>query len=262
MSKRKSDSGILDDSVSEILQDIINDPEIKTQIEAMTHSTAPTIGQPGWTEWVLSQLKPNEIIDGAPKVDGLRRIAQEIVGLIIHNEVIIVQAPSHENRYNATALCKIIINSNEHRVALTYQDVSDANTRNTPHPFNLHLSATAASRAEGRALRKILQLTNIIAAEEKAPDNAEAAEIAEQSQWEPEFITGLQMTLLDKLCSENDVNVFKYLNSGRKKYNSVAEVSRDTAANAIEFLYKYAKEPEKIPKPVKGYIKDWDKETI
>lgn len=257
MGRQKKSPELLDNIDAEAIKDIMSDPDVKNHIENLTATAPPAMGTEGWTEYVLSQLRPNEIIDGAPKVEGLRRICSEVLGPIISNTVSIGQVPNPQNHYCATMLCTVIVATDEGRLDVT--EIGDADKRNTPHPFNLHLSSTAASRAEGKALRKLLRLTGLVVAEEIAPEGAQAAEVEESTPFACECITATQLTLLDKLCSENNVNVSKYLNSGKKQYANLSEVTRQTAAEAIEYLHTWAVDEDKIPPGVKGYDKDWRK---
>lgn len=257
MGRQKKSPELLDDIDTEAIKDIMSDPDVKAQIEDITSKTPPAMGSEGWTEYVLSQLRPNEIIDGSPKVEGLRRICSDILGPIVSNIVSIGQTPNPQNHYMATMMCSVCVSTPEGMLTVT--EIGDAHNRNTPHPFSLHLSSTAASRAEGKALRKLLQLTGLVVAEELAPENAEALEAAEHTQFSLEYITNTQFTLLDKLCSENNINVVKYLNAGKQKYSSLSEVSRQTAAEAIEYLHTWAADEDKIPVAVKGYDKNWRK---
>ena len=51
-------------------------------------SNAPPMSSPEWSDYVLSQFEHDEIMDGNPTVDGLRRITELVLGPIIETKIL------------------------------------------------------------------------------------------------------------------------------------------------------------------------------
>lgn len=243
------------------LEIVDDEPIVEDEIKQALSNSPPTPGSEGWHEHVMKMFFSCEVTDGHPNVEGLRRVAQLQIGTIVENVCAVVQAPNPTNCFTATAFCRMTVNLHNpvnNIFSVVFQDIADASSRNTPAPFNLHVSSTASSRAEARVLRKILQLNKIIAAEEVVPEGALADSVREDEEFGgPQFITDQQITLVDLLCERLDINPMKYLNSGKRQYKEIGDMPRKTAAEAIEHLHNYEKEKAPIPNAVKGYNPEW-----
>jgi hypothetical protein len=147
--------------------------------ESLTHRR---FNDPAWTDWVLDQLWDNEFVvkeDGKryPKADGLRRVFHNVVGPIISMTRSVAQAPaaSMENDYSGMATIRVSLtyklNDLPDQICV-YDEVADCYDGNTIRPYSLHPSATASTMAEGRALRKIMNLKVLTIEEMSAPPGA------------------------------------------------------------------------------------------
>lgn len=123
--------------------------------------------------------------------------------------------------------------------------------------------ATACTRAEGRALRKALKL-RVLAAEELA--KKDIVSIVQQSvnqqptdgEWNPnEKVSPQQVNFIDNKCSQLDIDVMKFVNSGSTNYTSISSVTKDTAKNMIVELNKYQNQTANIPPEAVGYVSNW-----
>lgn len=134
----------------------------------------PKYGTPEWQTYVLSQFQEDELVDGCPKCNGMRRIAQLVLGDIIESKATQVFVTGGEQRavtvcYEITFDWKLnrvvafgnLVSSGEYRVFGGLADCVEDSTIYGRHP-----AATAESKAEARALRKALAL-NVVTAEEK-----------------------------------------------------------------------------------------------
>jgi hypothetical protein len=217
-----------------------------------------------WHDYVMSQFKPNELIDGNPITAGLRRVVEIVLGEIIETgptQVFPAQDPNGPGR--ATVVYRVILQEYSSGKTKAYSDTADVWHGNTDDLFCAHPVATASTRAEGRALRKALKL-RVLAAEELA--KKDIISIVQQSlnqqatdgEWDPnEKISSQQANFIDNKCSQLDVNVMKFVNIGSSNYNSINQVSKDTAKNMIVELNKYQNQTADIPPEIKGYISDW-----
>lgn len=235
-----------DDSVSEALENF-------EHMDAYTppEQTDPTPSDPEWNDFVFKHFKDEELINNNPNTAALRRVTELLVGPILNSTVDLVIPPSSENGFRATVICRIELEEfGKYRV---YSDVADSVKVNTPAPFDKHLTATAATRAEGRVLRKILKLrAGIVAAEELAP------EATEDDNWEPELIGDQQITFLDTIGSRINVDLGKFINMGKRTYANVREIPFGVAQQMIQKLSEYQREG-KAPEHLLGYKKDWEK---
>ena len=125
---------------------------------------------PDWHDYVMQQFQENELFQGYPKTDGLRRIVELLLGKIIRSESKVLQSPKLNNDKGYTYINEIVVV--EHRVEIQtethiiiVQDVADVWQGNTDSAFLKFPTAVAATRAEGRALRKALNLKTIAAEE-------------------------------------------------------------------------------------------------
>lgn len=174
----------------------------------------PDISDVAWTDWVLGHLTEDEMFNGHPTVDGLRRILPLVLGDLIENTTQVVQSPSPENNNRATVVCTITIEQEEmHHI--TVCGAADVFPGNTMEEFARFPVATAETRAEGRALRKALRLRKIIVAEEAAEHMPPV--------YDDNNITSAQINTIDKLCHKNrlDINVKKFINSGTQQYDDI-----------------------------------------
>lgn len=245
------------------------EPIMSTSNEDLVQEViVPEYGSDDWQDFLLSQLKPKEKDNNMPKCAGLRRLAEKFLGDIIESGPTQVFAPtSEESSGRATVVwsVKILwklgmpeyydINKVDF-FTRTFSDVADCWIGNTPNTYAVHPSSTAATRAEGRALKKALML-NIFTAEEM--NNDKSAEVVVERQMDKimgkevewsgdDKISASQKNFVIKKCESMNIDVAKFINKSHhvygeeKRYNSIEEVSRGVAAAMIEELNKYQNE--------------------
>lgn len=243
-------------------------PAVMENPDQPVRPQTPEYGTVEWSEWVMSKFEKNELEKGNPKVDGLRRVAEEVLGFItIENRSI--GLPHRDNKYTATVESKV--NVSPFRLAysqgrawrdFSFTDVAEAGQFNTVWPYSAHPSATAATRAEGRALRKMLKLRNVVAAEELTIQTEQEA-FGTEPEWEPESaMTQEQLTLLEIMCQRCDVNLWEFINAGKNKYTTVEEITKEKAAEMLKFLNDIQREIKVRPEKVSGWDKDWRQKLL
>lgn len=221
--------------------------------------TIPDMSDAKWSEYVLSNFEDDEVIDGNVLTDGLRRVVNKILGPIVKSVPTQIVAPNINNNFHALVAWEVTIRFNDDGSLRTFGDVADVYEGNTPdNTFAKHASATAATKAEGRALRKALQLKRILAAEELSTTTAEMVSDGK--------INGQQIMFIDMMCRKLDINVEKLISSSRKeKYNKIEDVPKIAAVIINKYLSecmngKDAKgNPRVIPESIKGYDSNWRK---
>ena len=157
-----------------------------------------------WTEYVLSLLDEDQLYNGYPKVDGLRRVMGKLGFIILDSEVSVIQAPNENNNYTATVEYCIRYNTDEtqYKSSVTYRDVADASKGEFGPPFNKHITAIAATRAEGRTIRKLLRLKNVLTHEEKDLDENIEKENNDRAGSQ-------QVQVIKMMCGKRDLNLDK-----------------------------------------------------
>lgn len=205
-----------------------------------------------WNDYVLSKLAPYEIYDGRPKVDGLRRVAQMLLGEVVFS------GPTQMDIKNgiATVIYKVsfLWNRDDDRLGreVEFYGVGDSTPENTQHPFNRYLAVMADIRAEGRALKRALGLRCLFA--EEANPNLVLNET--------EKVTSTQWAAIEKMCRQLDVNVNKLLVSVYGElgleYQGKETLTKEYAKTALQKLNNYQVDPSNddykiIPQELKGY---------
>ena len=219
----------------------------------------PPMDSPQWADYVLSQFRSDEMEQGNPTCDGLRRVTEYLIGPIVGRDVRVHQAPNKENFGTATVVCsvKVLNNIPDHilyEMVMQEEDAADVNRYNTQKPFYLHPTATATTRAEARALRKILRLKKVVAAEELAGEDTDDFADA----WKPsDPVQDEQINLLDIVCQRCDINVMEYINSGERIYNSIYELDKNKAQSMIQHINKIQQDKVSRPHGVGKYDANW-----
>ena len=236
--------------------------EIKDKIDEsllLEDEQPPSMDSADWADYVMSKFETDELEQGNPTCDGLRRVAELLIGPIVSRRINVVQPPNKENYGTATVTCLVEVLNNipEHILygrTISEEDAADVNKFNTQEPYHLHATATAATRAEARALRKILRLKKVIAVEELAGESSEDFIDA----WKPsDPVQEEQINLLDIVCQRCDVNVMEYINSGERVYNTVFELDRNKAQSMIQHINKIQQNKAERPVGVGKYISGW-----
>lgn len=246
---------MVDDSSDFEFEDSSNDTEATND---QIIPPAPT--DPAWNDYVLSHLALDELQDGKPTVDGLRRLVELLIGDIEASTTTIKQSPSPENGWTATAVHHItvlIAGSNTHKC---YSGAADSNPDNTDHPYNKYPTAIAETRAEARALRKLLRLRTASAEEVSvvAGSTGNTAPVAKV-----EGISDTQLNVIDMLSNTTrgkNVNIESLAISLFPSYNKIRNLTQDEGIELISALNKYQrgeKGYEAVPDSLSGYKEDW-----
>lgn len=222
-------------------------------------SEVPDMLSPEWNDYVMTFFTERELIDGNPLTAGLRRVAEMLVGEIISSKPVDVQRTETNDPIGKTTVVyevQFLVRNGDKEYVKTYADVADVWAGNTDDLFAVHAPATAATKAEGRALRKALKI-RAVAAEELCKKDV-SAYLSQQPGQMDERIKPEQIKYLDMNCKKLDIDVIKFINSGEKEYNSVYEVKRDTAAKMIDIINKIKRGDQDLKESLKGYNENWN----
>lgn len=126
----------------------------------------PEMTDPGWAQFVLGQFADDELDERNPRVEGLRRVAELLLGEIVEEECDLIQAPCAENGMRASAKARVTFHKDG--LSKTFTGLADAGPDNCTDEFGRFPVAMAETRAKGRAFRAALRLRRVVAAEEVA----------------------------------------------------------------------------------------------
>lgn len=209
------------------------------------------ISDVGWNEYVLSLFTEDEKFEGLPKVDGLRRVAQLLLGEIIYSCPDQIFPVVGDGPGRATVSYKIKFLKDG--VVREFGEVSDAWAGNTDESYLVYATATASTRSEGRALRKALCLKTVCFEEmASSVDLSREDSATKEVPIQPE-----QIEFIDLKCRKNKINAMSFINSGEKQYATIQSVTKETAAKMIKALRDMESGKEPIPDNIKGYDTNW-----
>ena len=191
----------------------------------------PTPSDTGWTQYVLGKFMEDEVDGQNPRVEGLRRVAGELIGEIIEEGCDLVAAPCEDNRFRACvkAWC-VFLTPKGH--AKRFEALADAHSDNCLESYATYLVAMADTRAKGRVYRNALMLRRVVAAEEVNKTMA----TAQDTQQGGSLHTG-QLTMIRIMAERNNFSVSDILD----KLAIACEVNDTTGdVNLKELSYEDA----------------------
>lgn len=216
----------------------------------------PDYLSPDWHDYVMTLFTDKELVDGNPNVAGLRRVAELLIGEIVHSCPQHVYPPSQNDELSRSTVVYLVKFQTPKGIK-EFADIADCWSGNTDDMFLVHSPATASTRAEARALRKALKIRGVAAEELCKKDVSKT--IAKTSP-DNDRINQDQIKLINIQCKKLDIEVMKFINSGSKKYKSIYEVKKSTAINMISDLNVYYNNQDSIPDHIKGYSETWREE--
>ena len=239
-------------------EEILNEVEVDSDEELTsgdsdeglveTTTEPPEMSDPRWSDYVLSHLEENEKIKGHPKTDSLRRLTELLIGPVIDIDIPILHSPTMDNGNRATVVVKVEVLTSQ-GITLKASGAADVYPGNTEQLYAKFASATADTRAEGRAYRKILRLINVITAEE----------VVEEDQiFDPaDKIDNAQKVMINQMCSTAKLNidVEKLLKQHDIDSGNIDNVSRSKAKELCKVINSY--QATGVPEALIGYKENW-----
>ena len=228
----------------------VDDVVFQEMHSAAMDPEAPPYNSREWSDYVMTKFDRSELIDGNPICAGLRRVAELMLGTVVESGPEQVFPSTDSNKPGrATVVYKVVIDWMNTGFLKTYKEVADVWHGNTDDLFCAHPVATASTRAEGRALRKALKI-RALAAEELAKKDIVGIVQATTADWNPEdAISNQQVTFINNKCKQLDIDVRKFVNMGSAQYESINDVTRNTAQKMLRQLNDYQQKggiPEQV----------------
>lgn len=218
---------------------------IEEEIEPDPHKI-----QPKWHDHVMKHFTEDELLDGNPTVDGLRRVAELLLGEIVAINTNIEQCPKQSNEYRATTKVTVHFCDGQY-----YAGAADVYHGNSTSPYSKHPIALAETRSEGRALRRALRLRKVVAAEELADDTTSDNTVI------PENITDTQINFIEIMCHKErlNINIEKMVKRQKdiKDCKSIKSLSHNDSLEIQSQLSAYQQELSSIPEDILEFDPTW-----
>ena len=182
--------------------------------DVIMDENAPSMTDPEWNDYVLGLFDKGELYDGRPLCAGLRRISELILGRIVSSRPTQVFPPSSgEEIGRATVIWEVVFADGS-----VFSDVADCWEGNTDDTFCVFNTATAATRAEGRALRKALRLRTVAAEEMTSKNTAsivksisQAKRVETEGEYDDSYrMSDAQANFIDAKCNQLNLNVTEF----------------------------------------------------
>lgn len=253
-------------------EDLFKDVELRTpsntdtSVRDVIMTDMPSITSPEWNDFVMSQFHESEVVhqgekDKIPLTAGLRRVAELLLGRIVFSGPVQVFPPKDDNSHGRAVVTWKVEFDN----GTCFSDVADCWEGNTDDMFCAYAVATAATRAEARALRKALRIRAIAFEEVTKKDTASIVRAKSQIN-SPEYTTGEyeekskmtdnQSNFIGLKCKALNINPTA-LFSEVFNIKSTRNITKSLASQIIDEINKYQRESDKIPSSIKGYVEDW-----
>jgi len=144
---------------------ITKESEDTVDTKETTTTAIPFKTDESWAQYVMSKFSDDEMDGENPRVEGLRRVAELLIGTIVKEGCDLVGHPTMDNEGRVCAKATIIFKTISGDLK-TYEALADAYPGNCSQEFSVYPTAMADTRAKGRCYRAALGLKRVIAAEE------------------------------------------------------------------------------------------------
>lgn len=211
-------------------------------------SEIPMSTDPEWNDYVMSKFVEDELVDGHPRIHGLRRVAQLLLGDIIESEPVDHQF-INDGKFGRT-IVKYRVKFEDNTV---FSAVADAHTHNTDDKFTVFVTTVAETRAENRALRKALGLNTVSDEELTTKDTAMIVQAVEgfSTAVDSDKINDRQKQSIETLCKRLSIDTYRFINSGSGQYGTMEDVPYDTAQLMLKRLNDFQSGADTIPDSLK-----------
>jgi hypothetical protein len=227
-----------DDAGIEMPQDTKEDQDDGALENDVEPIDPPTPSDKEWTQYVLGKFMDDEVDGQNPRVEGLRRVAGELIGEVIEEGCDLVAPPCEENRFRACVKAWAVFLTEEGREK-RFEALADAHSDNCFESYATYLVAMADTRAKGRVFRNALMLRRVVAAEEVNKTMATAEDVQQGGS----IHTG-QLTMIRIMAERNKFSISDILDKLSIAYEvsdktgdvNLKELSYDDALNVTKTM--------------------------
>ena len=230
-----------------------------TSVKDVVLDNAPSMLSPEWHDYAMKLFQEDELINGHPLVTGLRRVSELVLGPMSFSGPTWVKPTDRDDHHGRATVIFTIEFANGLRCA----EVADSWEGNTDDMFCAFAVAIASTRAEARALRKVLKIKGVAAEELTKKDTAKIVrDLSKQTNStsgdydDSGRMSDAQFNFIDVKCRQLNVN-------GKKLFKEVCnvdqnrKVSKKAASEIIDVLNNYQKDKGSIPSGIVGYNEEW-----
>lgn len=179
---------------------------------------------PEWSDFVMSLFHPDEIVEKKPRVHGLRRVAQLLIGEIGMQSTQIYQTPTPDNGFRASCLVEVTFIKNGGEETRVFTGAADASPDNVKGAYGQYAVAMSETRAEGRAYIKALGL--------KTCSAEEVADIEETPSTNGNKINDHQILFIKTIVERKNLNIENFV----KPPKQLKDLSHNEAIEIINSL--------------------------
>lgn len=217
---------------------------VSSGVSTLEEAIGVKYASPEWQQYVMGLFNPEELVDGCPKCNGLRRVASVVLGDIVESSAKTIAVLSGDGGRSVTIGYEILIDWKLNRpVGFFGKDnfcptefrrfggVADCSEDATV--FGKHPAATAESKAESRALRKALAL-NVVTAEEKVTGADEELPRAKNNS----NITNPLKEVIKAKAKAFNLDLNESLAEFKKDAKSLDDLTMDQGRAFFDFIVK------------------------
>jgi hypothetical protein len=227
-------------------------PDDSPLAEEVPTKKPPMPTDPEWQDYVLDQLWHDEVVydergNRKPRAAGLARVFERVMGPIIEScSHVRESGPKRAVVEHVLAFQRHLEGRGDNE-RVTYMDVAEVNEQNTKPPYLDYAAPSAATVAEGRALKKALKL-RVLTAEEKSPSPDTGREAGDKPADESQVSV---INMMMRRCRIDPPKYFEKLRSHYKKdWKGPADMTASAAHELIENLNKYVQRGKDVPPDV------------
>lgn len=210
--------------------------------EDIENDGVPAYNEDGWADYVMSQFKEDELVEGNPTIVGLRRVAENLLGPIVESGPVSLQSNTLGPDIPPQSACtfRILFDWMLSGEGRTFVGAGGSWLGNSDEPYSLYPEALAETRAEARALRRALKLGQVSHEELTTKKVEDVLKMKDKTEWdENDPISSVQINFLKTNCDRLGIDLDKFINSGASSYGSVEEIKRGVASKMIEEINRY-----------------------
>ena len=230
-----------------------------TSVKNVVMEDAPSMLSPEWHEYAMTLFQEDEMMNGHPLVAGLRRVTELVLVPIVFSGPTWVKPTERDDHHGRAT----VIFTVEFASGLKCSEVADSWEGNTDDMFCAFAVAIASTRAEARALRKVLKIKGVAAEELTKKDTAKIVrDLSKQTSSssgdynDSARMSDAQSNFIDVKCKQLNVNGSKLLSSVFN-VSSSKKITKKVASEIIDRLNDYQRDKSSIPSEVAGYNEEW-----
>ena len=230
-----------------------------TSVKNVVLDDAPSMLSPEWHDYAMTLFQEDEMMNGHPLVAGLRRVCELVLGPMVFSGPTWVKPTDRDDHHGRAT----VIFTVEFANGLKCSEVADSWEGNTDDMFCAFAVAIASTRAEARALRKVLKIKGVAAEELTKKDTAKIVrDLSKQTNSsggdynDSARMSDAQSNFIDVKCKQLNVNGSKLLSSVFN-VSSSKKITKKVASDIIDRLNEYQRDKSSIPSEVTGYNEEW-----